>query len=63
MLTGLALVSAILISLELTTRLLEPVRSAIGTVVSPLRYVAESPYRIGDEVGDVVATLADAART
>jgi rod shape-determining protein MreC len=56
LLTGLALVSAILISLELTTRLLEPVRSAIGTVVSPLRYVAQSPYRIGDEVGDVVAT-------
>ena len=56
MLTGLALVSAILISLELTTRLLEPVRSTISTLVSPLRYVAQSPYLIGDEVGDVVAT-------
>ena len=56
MLTGLALVSGILISLELTTRLLEPVRSAIGTVVSPLKFVARTPYVIGDEVGNVVAT-------
>jgi len=56
LLAGLALVSAILISLELTTRLLEPVRSVIATVVSPLRFIAQSPYRIGDEVGDVVAT-------
>ncbi len=56
MLTGLALVSAVLISLELTTALLEPVRMAIATVVSPLRYVAQAPYLIGDEVGDVVST-------
>ncbi|MDH3642763.1 MAG: rod shape-determining protein MreC [Gammaproteobacteria bacterium] len=54
--TGLVLVSVILISLELTTRLLGPVRSAIGTVVSPVQYVAETPYLLGGEVGEVVAT-------
>jgi rod shape-determining protein MreC len=52
----LVLISAILISLELTTRLLGPVRSTIGTVVSPLQYVAETPYLLGGEVGEVVAS-------
>ena len=50
MLTGLALVSTVLISLEFTTRLLEPMRSLIGTVVSPVRYVAHSPYFLGSEM-------------
>jgi len=49
-------VSAILVSLDLTTRLLGPARSTIGTVVSPLQYVAETPYLLGGEVGEVVAT-------
>ena len=56
MLTGLALVSTVLISLEFTTRLLEPVRSLIGTVVSPVRYVAHSPYFLGSELGEMMAT-------
>ena len=50
------LVSAILVTLELTTRLLGPVRSAIGSLVSPLVYLAEMPYLLGGEVGEVVAT-------
>ena len=48
--------SLVLISLEITTRLFGPVRSVIGTVVSPLRYIAETPYLLGGEVGEVVAT-------
>ena len=48
--------SVILISLELTTRLLEPVRDVISTAVSPLQYVAESPYLLGGKFVDVVAT-------
>lgn len=47
-----------LISLEGTTRLLEPVRSTIDTLLSPLQYVAESPYMLGGEVGEVVASHA-----
>ncbi len=43
-------------SVELTTRLLEPVRSVLGTLLSPLVYVAETPYLLGGEVGEVVAT-------
>lgn len=48
--------SLILISLELTTRLLGPVRSVVGTAVSPLQYLAETPYLLGGELGEVVAT-------
>ena len=54
--TGLVLVSLILVSLELTTRLLGPVRNFVSTVVSPLQYVAETPYLLGGEVGEVVAS-------
>jgi rod shape-determining protein MreC len=56
LLTGLALVSLILITLDTSTRLLESVRSAIGTVVSPLVVVAETPYLLGDSLGEVVAS-------
>lgn len=50
LLAGLALLSAALIAVEFTTRLLEAPRSAIGTVVSPLRVIAEVPYLLGAEV-------------
>lgn len=45
-----------LIVLESTTRLLEPVESVLLTLVAPLVVVAEMPYLLSDEVGDVVAT-------
>lgn len=45
-----------LIALESTTRLLEPVRSVLLTVVAPLQVTAELPYLLSDEVGSVVAT-------
>ncbi len=54
--TGLAIVSLILVALNLTTRLLEPVRDIIGTVLSPIQFIAESPYLLGSEIGEVVAT-------
>ena len=50
------LVSAVLITLDGTTRLLEPVRATIGTLVSPLQVMAEVPYLLADEVGDVAST-------
>lgn len=56
LLTGLALVSLILVTLDTSTRLLESVRGAIGTLVSPLVVVAETPYLLGDTVGEVVAS-------
>lgn len=45
-----------LVSLEVTTRLLQPVRSVIGTVLSPIQFIAESPYLLGGEIGEVVST-------
>jgi rod shape-determining protein MreC len=49
-------VSAVLITLDGTTRLLEPFRSMIGTLVSPLQVMAEVPYLLADEVGEVAST-------
>jgi len=46
----------VLIALESTTRLLEPVERTLLNVVAPLVFVAEIPYLLSDEVGDVVAT-------
>ena len=51
---ALLMVSATLLTLESTTRLLEPLRSFVGTMVSPLRFVAETPYFIGGEVDEVL---------
>lgn len=48
--------STVLIALESTTRLLEPARSVLMTVVAPLQVTAELPYLLSDEVGDVVAS-------
>lgn len=48
------MVSSALLTLESTTRLLDPMRSFIGTVVSPLRFVAETPYFISGEVDEVL---------
>ena len=45
-----------LVSLEITTRLLQPVRSVIGSVLSPIQFIAESPYLLGGEIGEVVST-------
>ena len=56
------LVSAVLITLDVTTRLLEPVRATIGTLVSPLQVLAELPYLLADEVGEVASTH-DSLRT
>jgi rod shape-determining protein MreC len=46
----------IIVSLEVTTRLLQPVRGVIGTVLSPIQFIAESPYLLGSEIGQVVST-------
>lgn len=41
---------------DVTTRLLEPVRGIIGTAVSPLQVMAEAPYLLADEVGEVASS-------
>lgn len=44
-----------MVTLELSTRLLQPLRSSLVTLVSPLQLIAESPYLLGDSVGEMVA--------
>jgi rod shape-determining protein MreC len=46
----------VLIVLETNTRLLDPSRSAIVTVVEPLRWIAESPYLLTRQVGEVASS-------
>ena len=41
---GLGLLSLTLITLDATTRLLQPVRTGLGLLVSPIQYIAELPY-------------------
>lgn len=50
------MVSAVLMALDMATRLLEPVRGILGTVVSPVQVLAEVPYLLADQVGDVATT-------
>jgi rod shape-determining protein MreC len=49
-------VSALLVTFDVTTRLLEPVRAIVGTAVSPLQVLAEAPYLLADEVGEVASS-------
>jgi rod shape-determining protein MreC len=50
------LVSAVLIVLESTTRLLEPVRGPLSTLVVPLHAIAALPYLVTYQLGDVFST-------
>ena len=50
------LLSAVLIAIEFTTRLLETPRAFISTVTSPLRVVAELPYLLGEQFDETLAT-------
>ena len=43
-------------TLESSTRLLDPLRSTLASLVSPIYVVAESPYLLSDAVGDVIST-------
>lgn len=54
--------SVVLIVLETTTRLLEPARSVIATAVDPLRLVADLPYRLSRQVGDVASSRGELQR-
>ena len=53
---GLGLLSILLLTVETSTRLLDPVRGFVGSIVSPIYVVAESPYLLTNAVSDVIAT-------
>ena len=53
---GLGLLSLALITLDVTTRLLQPLRTGLGILVSPIQYIAESPYWAADWTARNAAT-------
>jgi rod shape-determining protein MreC len=56
LLTGLLLLSATTLALEVNTRLLEPLRIRLASLLIPIFVLAEAPYLAGGGLGDVVAT-------
>ncbi|MFV2089957.1 MAG: rod shape-determining protein MreC [Pseudomonadales bacterium] len=48
--------SMVLMTVDVTTRLLEPMRGGVGTFVSPLQLLAEVPYLLADQVGEVASS-------
>ena len=55
----MGVVSALLIIVESSSRLLDPARGVLATLASPIYLIAESPYMLGDAVTDVVSTRED----
>jgi len=65
LLFALALLSLVLLVMEVTTRLLEPLRNGVATVLTPLHFIAELPYLAGGGLGEVMSsrdTLLDRTR-
>lgn len=52
----MGVLSALLIIVETSSRLLDPARGVLATLASPIYIIAESPYLLGDAVTDVVST-------
>ena len=53
---ALAIVSSLLFAIDVNSRLLQGVRSALATFVSPIYIIAESPYRMGREASRSLAS-------
>ncbi|MEM7078648.1 MAG: rod shape-determining protein MreC [Pseudomonadota bacterium] len=57
--SGLALLSVVLLVLELSTRLLTPMRENLATLVSPIYMLAEAPYSIAGVVDTFTSSHED----
>ena len=56
---ALTIVSALLLVIDLNARgLLEPARSLLATLVSPIYIIAESPYQMGRQASETLSTRA-----
>jgi len=53
---ALAIVSILLLAVDVNSRLLQPLRSTLATVVSPIFIIAESPYRVGRQASATLST-------
>ncbi len=56
LLVGLGVISCLLIAIESSTRVLEPVRGVLATLISPIYLIAESPYLLSSTVSDVASS-------
>ena len=59
LLFGLRMLSALLIAVESSTRLLDPVRGFIANLASPIYFVAQAPYVMEETVSDLLSTRSD----
>ncbi len=56
LLFALALISLLLASVDALTGLLMPVRQNVGTLMSPVYFIAQTPYQLTEQVGRVFAS-------
>ncbi len=53
---ALAIVSSLLLTIDVNSRLLQPMRSVLATIVSPIYVIAESPYQVSREARTTLST-------
>jgi rod shape-determining protein MreC len=56
LLLALAIVSSLLLTIDVNSRLLQPMRSVLATIVSPIYIIAESPYQVSREARVTLST-------
>jgi rod shape-determining protein MreC len=56
LLLALAIISALLMTIDVNSRLLQPTRSVLATIVSPIYVIAESPYHVSHEARETLST-------
>ncbi|NKC00914.1 MAG: rod shape-determining protein MreC [Pseudomonadales bacterium] len=56
LLTGLGLLSVLLLAIESSTGLMQPVREQVEGVASPIYLIAESPYLLAGQAGSIFST-------
>jgi rod shape-determining protein MreC len=53
---ALAIVSCLLLAVDVNSRLLQPLRATLATIVSPIYVIAESPYQVSREASATLST-------
>jgi len=53
---ALAIVSCLLLAIDVNSRLLQPLRATLATIVSPIYVIAESPYQVSREASATLST-------
>jgi rod shape-determining protein MreC len=53
---ALAIISCLLLAIDVNSRLLQPLRAMLATIVSPIYVIAESPYQVSREASATLST-------